>query len=480
MSERTRLSGHLHPATADATPLDREDELRVTVVLRPEGAARLRDFAESHGLRVESESMEGARVKLTGPASALSQAFHLRWGQLDGHRVALDEPSLPVELAPYVRGILGLDARPRLRPHVRLHPQEQAQAAGAHPGYTAVELAQLYGFPEGDGAGQCVAILEQGGGYEAADMDGYFQALGLATPEIVVVSLDGQANNPTGCPAPERQEVTLDIQVLGAVVPKAKLVVYFAPNTSAGLLDLLDAAMNDTVNKPSVISMSWGGAENSYSALEAELVSDALQKAGDQGMTVLFSSGDYGSSDQQTDGKAHVNFPASSPWVLACGGTTVTAQDGAVVSEKAWNNDPQPGATGGGVSDLFELPEWQKSADTPASANDGQKRRALPDLAAHADQNSGYRIYMDGAWLLSGGTSAVAPLLGGLLARINQLRGRPCGFLNPTLYAHPEIRSSIREITEGNNGAYQAGPGYNACTGLGVPDGAKLLAALGN
>ncbi|HJW10044.1 MAG TPA: S53 family peptidase [Holophagaceae bacterium] len=513
MSQRTLLSGHLRPSVSGATPSYNEEELRVTVVLRskvereaaslhalgaqcPQGREHLtreafaeahgadpadlealRAFASSHGLVVTSESLGGLRVKLSGSAADLAKAFHLRWGTLDGHRVSLDEPSLPSDLAPRVRGILGLDTTPRVRPH--LQAMDQAQAPTAFPGFTPPELAQLYGFPDGDGAGQCVGILELGGGYDAADLEAYFQALSLPVPEITVVSVGGQTNNPTGCTLPERQEVTLDIQVVGAIVPRAKLVVYFAPNTNEGMLDAIDAALHDTVNKPSVISLSWGGAEGAaWNALEAELVSDALKSAASLGVTVFASSGDYGSSDQISDGKAHVNFPAASPWVVGCGGTTLVAQDGAIVSEKAWNNAPDPGATGGGVSEAFELPDWQKDAKVPPCANDGEVRRGVPDLAANADMNTGYRMFVAGQWQMGGGTSAVAPLMAGLVARLNQALGKPCGFLNPILYTNDSVRAALRPITEGDNGAYTAGPGYNACTGLGVPVGEALLAAL--
>ena len=201
---------------------------------------------------------------------------------------------------------------------------------------------------------------------------------------------------------------------------------------------------------------------------------DVLQAAATMGVTVCVASGDSGSSDGVADGAAHVDFPASSPYVLACGGASVRASNGEITSEVVWN-DVGGGATGGGASNVFALPVWQDGLELTRTAGGASAltSRGVPDVSGDADPATGYQVRVDGQDLVFGGTSAVAPLWAGLLARINELKGQPVGFINPQLYKQP---AALREITEGNNGDFAASPGWNACTGLGSPDGAKVAA----
>jgi kumamolisin len=195
------------------------------------------------------------------------------------------------------------------------------------------------------------------------------------------------------------------------------------------------------------------------------------------GVTVTCASGDNGSDDRVGDGRAHADFPASSPHVLACGGTRLNGTAGEIADEISWNDGPAGGSTGGGISDVFDLPAWQSAAGVPPSANPNRRvGRGLPDVAGNASPATGYAVRVDGRDLVFGGTSAVAPLYAALVARLNQRLGRSVGFLNPALYG--PATGAIRDITAGDNGAYRAGPGWDACTGLGRIDGAQLLAAL--
>lgn len=179
------------------------------------------------------------------------------------------------------------------------------------------------------------------------------------------------------------------------------------------------------------------------------------------------------------DGHAHVNYPGSSPYVLGCGGTLMTldAAGTAIADEIVWNDGMR--GTGGGISDIYAVPSYQSSVTLPASRNDGKQRRGVPDVAAAAAEKNGYRIALRGAEIVASGTSAVAPLWGAFIALVNEQRGEPLGFLNGRLYQNPTL---LRQITSGNNMAggigYAAGPGWNACTGLGVPIGTALIAAL--
>jgi kumamolisin len=268
--------------------------------------------------------------------------------------------------------------------------------------------------------------------------------------------------------------VALDIEVAGAVATGARIMVYFAQNTDKGFLDAITMALHDKKNKPSVISISWGASESQWSAQAMQNYNQTFMSAAALGVTIAVAAGDNGSSDGQTDGKAHVDFPASSPYVLACGGTRLEKN-----KETVWN-DGDGWATGGGISDVFDIPDYQKKISLPDSVNEKQhKGRGMPDIAANADSETGYNVLVDGQWSVIGGTSAVAPLMAGLVALINQKLKRPVGFINPKLYT---AKSTVfKDITQGNNntakaGGYAAKKGWDACTGLGVPLGTVATA----
>ncbi|HET6329509.1 MAG TPA: S53 family peptidase [Holophagaceae bacterium] len=471
MNPRTVLSTALVHLPEIHEPVEECAEVGLSLVLASadEGdRVAVTAFVKAQSLRVAAWMPRTRRLKVCGTARDMSAAFGLHWVRsAEGHLLGAGEPSVPAELGAHLHGVLGLDPRPKLRPHLKSKTYGEA-AAPKEAGMAAPAFAQRYQFPEGDGKGQHVGLLQLGGALHEADLAAYFDALDLAVPSITVTPVSGGDPSPT---KDSRWEMTLDVEVLGAVVPAAKITVFIAPNNSDGLLDLVEAALHGGADQPSVLSMSWGAAESEWGELELQLVSDALQGASKLGVTVLVSSGDEGSTDGAKDGKQHVAFPASSPWVLGVGGTQ---QAGGL--EVVWNALPDKGATGGGVSEFFALPEWQRHAGVPRSANDGAIRRGVPDLAAHAAEEGGYRVFVDGVWRVLGGTSAAAPLLAGLITRINAKRKKPLGYLNPLVYG--VAHSALKPITEGTNGAYKATAGYSACTGLGVADGGALLKKL--
>jgi len=441
-------------------------------------------FAKAHGLAVLESDAARRSVVLSGSTTAMNAAFGVALQQYQHdsgtYRGRTGTVSVPDNLAGVVEGVFGLDDRPAADPHFQRHQPVLGVRAVAPSAFTPPALAKLYDFPAGaDGSGQCIGIIELGGGYKPADLRTYFASLGLATPAVKAVLVDHAKNHPTN-PNSADGEVLLDIEVAGAVAPKAAIAVYFAPNTTQGFLDAITTAVHDAVNKPSVISISWGSAESTWTTQAMTQYDQAFQAAAAMGVTICVAAGDSGSSDGVSDGQPHVDFPASSPNVLACGGTKLVAAGATTIaSEVVWNEGATTSATGGGVSAFFPLPAYQANAGVPVSAATGGKTgRGVPDVAGDADPNTGYEVRVDGQNLVIGGTSAVAPLWAGLIALLNQKLGHPVGFLNPMLYGSLSGKGVTHDITSGNNGAYSAKPGWDPCTGWGSPDGAKLLTAL--
>ena len=290
---------------------------------------------------------------------------------------------------------------------------------------------------------------------------------------MTAVGVAGGSNQPGGS---ADDEVMLDIEVSGALAPGAHIVVYFAPNTDQGFYEAISQAAHDSVNKPSVMSISWGGPEDSWTSPSLAAMETALEDAVALGVTVTVAAGDNGSSDGESDGQPHVDFPASSPYSLGCGGTKLVSSAGAIASEVVWNETASDeGATGGGVSVEFALPAWQRGSKVPKAPN-ASAGRGVPDVAGDADPLTGYQVLVDGQRAVIGGTSAVAPLWAALIARCNQSLGAALGDVHAALYQIGE--RAFHDITRGNNGAYQAAPGWDACTGLGSPNGQALLSAL--
>ncbi|MDA4115162.1 MAG: S53 family peptidase [Thaumarchaeota archaeon] len=441
--------------------------------------AKVRDFARDNSLKVLEASPAKRSVVLTGTVGQFSAAFNVSLSRYvhperGPYRGRTGPVYLSPELLPLVSAVLGLDNRPQARAHFRIRP-----AAAAGVSYTPTQVGSLYDFPSGeDGSGETLGIIELGGGYSPSDIQTYFSDLGIAPPSVTSVSVDGASNSPTGDTNGPDAEVLLDIEVAGANAPKAKVLVYFAPNTDAGFVDAVEAALHGTQGTPSIISISWGSAESEWTSQGIQALDQSFQDAAALGVTVCAASGDGGSSDGVTDGLAHVDYPASSQYVLGCGGTNLNEAAGKITSQIVWDDLPSGGATGGGVSDVFALPSWQAGAGVPSSANPGGRvGRGVPDVSGDADPQTGYTVVVDGQQITVGGTSAVAPLWTGLLTLINQSIGKPVGYINPLLYQKASA-SAFYDVVSGTNGAYDAGPGWDACTGWGSPDGAKLLGVL--
>jgi kumamolisin len=439
----------------------------------PDDVARVAAFAEAHGLHVGAVHEARRTVTLSGSVAALSRAFDVelqRWRR-DGtsFRGRTGAVHVPVGLGDVIEGVFGLDDRPQARSRVA---RRAVDAREAGVSFTPPQVARLYDFPEHlDGSGQTVALLQLGGGYTPADLRAYFAGLHRAVPALVDVSVDHGRNMPVGDPASDDGEVLLDVEVLGSIVPGARIGVYFAPNTERGFLDGVSTAIHDARLQPSVLSISWGAAEPTWTRQALRAIDGAFQAAAALGVTVCAAAGDSGSGDGVHDHRPHVDFPASSPGALACGGTRVHlhSETRTLAGEEVWNDGRAGGSTGGGVSAVF-APPWQRGIH--------RDRRGLRDVAGNADPQTGYRIRVDGTEQVLGGTSAVAPLWAALVAMANQRRGAPVGLAAPLLYAPPPGPPPLSDVVDGRNGAYRARAGWDPCTGLGTPRGERVVELL--
>jgi kumamolisin len=507
---------HREPLSAavPAGPVDPQERIELTVVTRraaslPVGGdgaparisrAELRDRYGSDpadhelvasaltslepAIEVTSRDPGSRRLTLAGPAGPLARAFSTELsmvsspgprGELVTHRYRSGSLQIPAELNGIIVAVLGFDTRPQASPHFQFAEPEAVQVS-----YTPLQVADIYQFPAGtDGSGQTIGIIELGGGFSTADLDSYFGSLGIAAPSVTAVGVDGASNVPDQAPQGADGEVLLDIEVAGSVAPGAQQLVYFAPNTDQGFVDAVTDAVQ-AAPTPAAVSISWGGPESSWTAQAMTALDAAIADGVALGVTVTVAAGDNGSSDGVSDGEPHTDFPASSPHALACGGTSLQADPatGAITSESVWNDSS--GATGGGVSETFGLPAWQATAGVPPNPA-AKPGRGVPDVAGNADPATGYQVLVDGQQTVIGGTSAVAPLWAALTARLAQSLGKALGQMQPALYAGAEPGqpvAGLRDITTGNNGAYKAGPGWDPCSGLGVPVGSELLTRL--
>lgn len=338
--------------------------------------------------------------------------------------------------------------------------------------YTAAQLARRYGFPSlTQTAHDHVAIIELGGGFSVTDINLYCKAVGCKVPPVHAISVDGAKNSFTGNPNSADGECALDVQnVIGATGGKIPLLVYFAPNTSQGFANAIMQVAKD--NKACALSISWGQDESGWTAAERAAMDTALQMCGSGGTNIscFAASGDDGSADGGSGN--NVDYPASSPYCVGCGGTTITGSaDG---QEMAWSYG------GGGYSANYPRPGWQtvtgnpqiRSGRNPVWREGLGFMRGVPDVACDADPNTGYTVFVGGKSYVFGGTSAVAPMWAALTAMLSTIAGKRLGFLGPQLYS----LNNLDDITSGVNGAYSAVKGWDPCTGLGVPSAAFTAA----
>jgi len=446
---------------------------------------RIAAFARANSLSVVESSVARRTVVLSGKVSQMERAFGVDLGTYESptetYRGREGAVYLPADLAALVEGVFGLDNR-----------RMANRVAGGSPGPSSLaprQVAQLYNFPlSADASNQTIAILELGGGFRvnpagvAPDIQAYFMSQGLTPPNLFPIPVSGAKNSP-GSNSLDDLEVALDIEVTGAVAEGANLAVYFTHATEFGWTQGISMAVHGDglpagLPLPSVLSISWSAVERAWTAAGISCLNQSFQEAAALGVTVLAASGDNGSECRVHDHKAHVNYPQSDPGVTTCGGTSIRNINGNNFTEVTWNDD---GVTGGGISDIFPLPDYQSQAGVPVSVNNGHVGRGVPDIAGHAD---GYEILINGK--TEGqviGTSETAPLYAGLVALINATLGDSIGFLNPILYQLATTKV-FRDIADGGSNAYAgapgytSGPGWDCCTGWGSVDGTALLSEI--
>lgn len=466
----------------------------------PADLEKVRTVLTGLGVRILKEDALTCSVRAGARAEVMETVFQVRlfhYAHAEGnYRGRKGDLRVPAELKDIIVAVLGLDNRKM----VKRRPMRKRKtsldladrAAASRTWFFPGELATIYSFPAGDGRGQTVGLLEFGGGFFADDLATFCQNANVGVPTVKPVSVN---NTPTNQRDGSEGEVMLDVEVVAGVCPAATIVVYFSSFDESGWVDILDTAIHDQDHPMTVISCSWGYAEDApgaWSAGAQAAINDSLKAAALLGITVCVAAGDDGSDDEVGDGHAHVDFPSSSPYVLAVGGTTLKRSASGTITETAWKDGDglrkdNGGSTGGGVSTIFPRPSWQTVSI--ASVNPGSiDGRVVPDVAADASANTGYWTVVDGQGGASGGTSAAAPLWASLIARLNAAMGGRVGFLSPLLYqagSDGKIlgQSGCRDITSGNNdtasiGGYSAGPGFDAVTGWGVPIGAALQSGL--
>lgn len=359
-----------------------------------------------------------------------------------------------------------------VRPYFRIARKIVSHSASAGP-WTINDLCNAYDWPTGLAGGGRLGIIELGGGWTPEDMAVFFAAAGQPVPSILDISVDGvTVNTPDQSPDSADGEVALDIQLAAASyynATKDKLTgvgktcevrVYWAK-------DIAQALRYATKDGCDVVSISWGADEAQWGKTDALDMEAAAEEATAAGVVVFAAAGDNDSGDGGPTA-ANVDVPASCPHVVGCGGTNKVAGG----AETVWNNNPGQSngeGTGGGYSTIFPAQAWQVGMPAPPSHALG---RGVPDTAANADPDTGYQIYFHGQWQVIGGTSAVAPLIAGLTTA----SGKKLGYITPKMWANP---SSFTDIIKGDNGTYSARTGPDACTGLGVPIGAKFAALIG-
>lgn len=449
-------------------------------------AAKVENFLRSQGLQITRVSSDSQLIDAVGSTAQIEQAFNTPlnvYQNSKGQRYYANAvaPTIPSALGGLIASIHGLDNEPRWQIHAQtgVAPRVGSGPAG---GYTPAELRGAYdvnpllnaGF---NGSNQKAAVFELDG-YVQSNISQYVSTYGLGSPAPQNIYVDGY----NGAAGQGEVEVELDIEVINAIAPKANVLVYEGPNSSAGVIDTYKRIATDNTAK--VISSSWGQCEPESSSSDINSEDSVFQQMAAQGQSIFAAAGDTGAYDCRDQSSVlAVDNPADDPYVTGVGGTNLaisgSGSSSSYSSEKVWN-DSATSAGGGGISTIFSKPSYQVGPGTSNSYSNG--KRQVPDVSADADPNSGYSIYSQGSWGVVGGTSAAAPLWAGIATLNNSYAAANgkgnLGQANPTLYkifANTQTYAAYHDITSGTNRYYPATSGYDEASGIGTPDAYNLV-----
>jgi kumamolisin len=439
----------------------KRDELKQQTTCDPDDVELLQRYCERFGIEIVDTHWRS--IVLSGPVDKAIEAFGATAGiyQLDDQRRfrhRSDSLHAPPEIAAILRGPFGIHQWPRSHAIGALHGQTIPPSAK--------DIGNRYGFPDSDGSGETVAVLQLRGTFKADDFTKSMQDQGVAAKVPIVKRVDN-AELTHEIDTAKDIESAIDTQIVAALAPGAQIVVYAAPDDERGVLDAIRTAIFDAENRPSILSISFGFPEPLWTPIALTILDELFAVAALLGVSVFCASGDNG-SELDYDGKPHVLAPASSPFAHACGGTRLST-DAGTTTEIAWEK------TGGGFSDRFDVPPWQNVASSAAAGYGLKPGRGGPDFAA--ESMPGYPVVFEGTEFAMGGTSAVAPMWSALAARLNGRLGNPIGFFAPLLYSS-RFGTLFKDVTSGGNDRFHSVAGWNPCTGLGVPIGDAIERAL--
>ncbi len=427
----------------------------------PNDLARLQRYCQTFG--IETVGTHWRSVVLGGSIGKFVAAFGATAGiyQLDDKRRFRHRSKplyAPPEIAEMLRGPFGIHQWPRSHAIGSLQPHTAP--------LSTADVISRYQFPDADGSGQSVAILQLRGTFRADDFAACMRAQGVAVKTPIVKRVDN-AELAHDIATAKDIESAIDTQIVAALAPGAQIVLYAAPDDERGVLDAIRTALFDDDNRPSIVSISFGFPEYLWTPIALTILDELFTVAALLGVSIFCASGDNG-AELDADGTPHVLAPASSPFAHACGGTQIVAGSG-TTAEIAWSK------TGGGFSSRFGVPPWQSLAASAAVGYRLAPGRGVPDFAAQA--MPGYSVVFEGVTFAMGGTSAVAPVWAALTARLNERLEKPLGFFSPLLYGAP-ASTFFRDVTSGSNDRFHSAAGWNPCTGLGVPAGNAIEAML--
>ena len=470
------LDAFLHAVRDPSSPLYRQfltpQEFTRLYGPSPATVARVKAYLRAQGFTVTGVSRNLMFVRASASTAVVERAFSVSIDDYVHNNVrfyaASSDPRLPSSVAPYVQAVLGLNDAPLFRP--MLVPNRRVSAQSTPSGYSPQQIATAYDWPSitstQNGSGVIIAnATAESSNLSTSDLDTFWNTYGLPTHTVNVINVGGSGGSTGGT-----IETTIDEERSGAMAPGATLDVYDAASaTDSDFTSTYNTIVND--NTAQVMTTSWGEPESDASSSTLTSDDNIFKQAAAQGISVFAAAGDNGSSDG-TSNSDTADYPSSDPYVVACGGTTLTLNsNNTIASETAWSD------TGGAVSAVFSEPSWQVGNGVPQNGY-----RNTSDIAMDADPNTGYSVYEGGSWSVYGGTSFVAPQMAGLIAVKDSETGTRLGQTNSLIYNDANTSNyatDFNDITSGSNGAFSAGPGWDHPTGWGSPQATNLIAHLG-